>query len=55
MMATQVPAHKGWGVDQSYFKKMFDFIPSFMAENGADTACVEAWKVVGEELTAACA
>ncbi|ELU07733.1 hypothetical protein CAPTEDRAFT_114226 [Capitella teleta] len=54
MMAAQMPAHRGWGVDQSYFKKMFDFLPGFMGENGADAACVAAWKVAGAELTAAC-
>lgn len=78
LMAAQVPSHKGWGVDSSYFKvssffclisferntlilhlcfvslqKMFDFIPGFMADNGADGACVNAWKSAGAELVAA--
>ena len=29
---------------------MFDLIPSFMSEHGANQACVEAWKIAGAEL-----
>lgn len=35
------------------FQKMFDLVPDFMAEHGADSACVDAWKTAAEELAEA--
>lgn len=53
LMQAKKADHAARGVDGSYFKKMFDFLPGFIGENGGDGACVDAWKAAGAELSAA--
>ena len=50
LMAAQKAPHTARGVGMPEFKRMFDFIPGFMAENGGDA---DAWKAACGALEAA--